>query len=591
MLTSYFNVLNSKFCYRDMKQSIRYFLSLLMLTALGCKKIVLVNISTDKAVYNPGDVVSFTIDDDLPATTRIRFRHLDQTVKQLPYSSRTWTWKTPSTDFTGYLVDLYSVDKGVEIIHGSIGVDVSSDWTTFPRYGFLSDFSQLSNSQMDDVIKNLSRYHINGLQFYDWSEKHHKPLAGTVSSPADNWLDIASRSTYKSTVQGYITRAHEAGMKAMSYNLCYGALNDAASDGVQNTWYMYTDVTHTSKKDFPLGAPFKSSIYLLDPSNSAWQQYIAARNMDMYAVYNFDGYHIDQLGDQGTLYNYNGGIINVANSFHPFIESMKKINPDKRLVFNAVNQFGQQGSIATAPVDFLYTEVWDNNYSDLSKIIIDNNSYSTKKTVLAAYMNAGKSGSAGTFNTPSVLYTDAVIFAFGGAHIELGEHMLGNLYFPNGNLQMPDDLKSSIVNYYDFSVAYQNLLRSGGVFNNPIISVSNNAYGISNWPPQLPPPVGPLQSKIYIVGKQVGSKQVLHLLNFSNNNTLDWNDPNGIKPPPTTTTGLKLSYTTTQPVSKIWFASPDINFGVARNLTFQRSGNIVTFEIPWLKYWDMIVIE
>lgn len=583
-----------------MKQIIQCLLTFLILTTVSCIKDdsttttptppasnpFTVNVSMDKAVYNPGDVVSFTIDKDLPSSAKIRFRHLNQTIQESAYSSRNWTWQTPPTDFKGYMVDLYSLENGQEIIHGSIAVDVSSDWTVFPRYGFLSKFSQLSNSDMDNVINNLSRYHINGLQFYDWGEKHHKPLAGTVASPSNNWLDIANRTIHKATVQAYIAKAHQAGMKAMSYNLCYGALNDAASDGVQESWYTYKDISRTTKSVFNVPGFLKSPIYLLDPSNTNWQQYIAARNADMYAVYNFDGYHIDQLGDWGPVYNYNGGLINFAASFNPFIQSMKTLNTGKRLVFNAVNQFGQQGSIATAPVDFLYTEVWgtNQNYSDLANIILNNNSYSnnTKKTVLAAYMNYDKAENPGYFNTPSVLYTDAVIFAFGGAHIELGEHMLGKEYFPNSNLKMPDDLKSSLINYYDFAVAYENLLRSGGTFNNPIISVTNNAFGINNWPPQ--------QGKICIVGKVVGNKQILHLLNFTNN-SMDWRDTNGKKTTPNTATNIKLSYTTTQTISKIWLASPDTDFGVAKQIAFQQSGQKVTFTVPLLKYWDMIVVE
>jgi dextranase len=413
--------------------------SLLLIT--GCNKndednpdtipgnTISVNISTDKAVYKPGDIVSFTADKDLPATALIRYRQLNQTVNEVSYSSRSWTWQTPSTDFTGYLIDLYSIENEKEVVYGTVAVDVSGDWTKFPRYGFLSKFGQLTNSEMDNVIAGLKRYHINGLQFYDWTEKHHKPLAGTVSSPSDDWLDIARRPTYKSTVQYYISRAKEAGIKTMSYNLCYGALNDAALDGVDNSWYLYKDAAHTNKVVFDIGSFLKSPIYLTDPSNTNWQQYLAGRNTDMYSVFNFDGFHIDQLGNQGTVYNYNGESVNLAASFGPFIESMKTLNPDKRLVFNSVNQFGQEGSIATSSVDFLYTEVWGPNdkYSDLAGIIKNNDTYSsnTKRSVLAAYMNYNKAENPGSFNTPSVLFTDAVIFAFGGAHLELGEHMLG----------------------------------------------------------------------------------------------------------------------------------------------------------------------
>lgn len=547
---------------------------------------IAVNISTDKAVYKPGDIVTFTADKDLPASTLIRYRQLDQTVSEVSYSARSWTWQAPSADFTGYLIDLYSSENGKEVVYGSVAVDVSSDWTNFPRYGFLSKFGQLTNGEMDNVISNLARYHINGLQFYDWTEKHHKPLAGTISSPSDDWLDIARRPTYKSTVQYYITKAKEAGMKTMSYNLCYGALNDATSDGVEESWYLYKDAAHTNKAVFDIGSFLKSPIYLTDPSNTGWQQYLAAGNTDMYSVFSFDGYHIDQLGNQGTLYNYNGATVNLASTFGPFVESMKTASPGKRLVFNSVNQFGQEGSIATSSVDFLYTEVWGPNdkYSDLAAIIKNNDTYSsnTKKTVLAAYMNYNKAENPGSFNTPSVLFTDAVIFAFGGAHLELGEHMLGKEYFPNSNLQIPEDLKSLLIKYYDFSVAYQNLLRAGGTFNNPSLTSINSSYSVNNWPPQ--------QGKITIAGKLVEGRQIIHLFNFISNTT-DWRDTDGAKTTPATIKDIKLSYTTSQTLSKIWIASPDADSGTARELSFQQSGNTVTFTVQSLLYWDMIVVE
>ena len=37
-----------------------------------------VNLSTDKAAYNPGDVVTITIDQDVPATTHVRYKQAGQ---------------------------------------------------------------------------------------------------------------------------------------------------------------------------------------------------------------------------------------------------------------------------------------------------------------------------------------------------------------------------------------------------------------------------------------------------------------------------------------------------------------------------------
>ena len=545
-----------------------------------------INFISDKAVYLPNSTINFTIDNSVPSTSKIRYRHLNETIQEINYSNQTWTWQAPSTDFKGYLVDIYNIENQREVIYGTIAVDVSSDWKKFPRYGFLSKFPQLSESHMDDVIDNLSRYHINGLQFYDWTEKHHKPLAGTVINPSENWIDIAFRPTYKSTVESYINKAHQKGMKAMSYNLCYGALDDAFGDGVQDEWYMYDDVNHTNKTVLDIGSFLKSPIFLMDASNSSWQQYIANRNSDMYSVYNFDGYHIDQLGDWGTKYTFDGQAINIANSYGSFIPAMKSEHPDKRLVMNAVNQYGQQGDIGNSDVDFLYTEVWNPNedYTDLADIIKNNYQYSnnTKNSVLAAYINYDLAESSGNFNIASVLFADAVIFAFGGAHIELGEHMLGKEYFPNENLQMTNELKKSLISYYDFSVAYQNLLRGGGTFNDPNLNCIDGIVSINNWPPQT--------GIVSVIGKIVGSKQILHLINFKSN-SLEWRDTNGTKSIPNTIENFQVSYTPTQNVNKVWFASPDLNFGNAFELDFQIDGNQILFIVPSLKYWDMIVIE
>lgn len=545
-------------------------------------------VTTDKACYTPGDEVSFTIDKNLPSAAKIRYRHLDSVVAQASFSGRTWSWKTPVSDFTGYMVDIYREEDGKDEIYGSIAVDVSSDWTHFPRYGFLSGFGKLSDSYMDSVMSSLNRYHINGLQFYDWEYEHHLPLAGTVSNPDSSWRDIANRVNYLVSVKRYISLAHQYNMKAMSYNLVYGALSDAASAGVSDQWYMYTDQRHVNKEILNLPAPlFKSNIYLLDPSNAGWQNYIAAKTNDAYAVYDFDGYHVDQLGDLNkNLYAYSGIPINLESSFGPFLSAMKTAAPAKRLVMNAVNQYGQQVSIARSPVDFLYTEVWQPNegYKDLATIIQNNDLWSnnTKRTVLAAYMDYNLANNPGYFNTQGVLFTDAVIFAFGGAHIELGEHMLCKEYFPNGNLQMKNDLSKALVRYYDFLVAYENILRGGGNFNTPDLVSADGKIQINNWPPA--------NGSVSVVGKDMGNRQVIHLINFANSVNFDWRDANGSQAQPQTFLNLAVSFTAAKTVKKVWLASPDIDGGVAEDIPFQQSGNSISFTLPSLQYWDMVVI-
>ena len=546
-----------------------------------------VSISTDKAVYKPGDNVTFTIAySSLPTTAKVRYKYANTTISESNITGSTWSWTTPASDFKGYIAEVYSLSNNVETIYATIGIDVSSSWSKFPRYGFLSEFGQLSDDNINAVINNLNRYHINGLQFYDWQNKHHKPLPMSGSVPASSWKDIGNRDIYFSTVEKYINAAHSYNMKAMFYNLVYGAWDYAEADGVNKEWYIFTDNTHTNRDIFALSSPFLSNLNLLDPGNTGWQNYMANETKNVYKYLSFDGYHMDQLGDRGTRYKYDGSFENLGTSFKPYIDAIKAAVPEKYNVMNAVAQYGQS-SIAAASSDFLYTEVWSpsDGFSDLANIIKQNNvlGNNTKNTVLAAYMNYDKANSVGYFNTPSILMTNAVIFAFGGDHLELGEHMLCKEYFPNSNLTMKDDLKQALVNYYDFLVAYQNLLRDGGTFNSVTITSTDNKLSISAWPAA--------QGKVAVFGKKFDNSQVIHLINFTNSTTQQWRDKNGIQVLPALVKDAKLLLTSDKTVKNIWIATPDIAGGASRKLNFAQIGNKVSFTLPELRYWDMVVVE
>lgn len=80
--------------------------------------------------------------------------------------------------------------------------------------------------------------------------------------PAASWKDIINRDIYFSTVEKYIAAAHSRNMKAMHYNLIYGAWKDAEADGTKKEWYVYTDNTHTNRDFHPLPTPpFLSNIF------------------------------------------------------------------------------------------------------------------------------------------------------------------------------------------------------------------------------------------------------------------------------------------------------------------------------------------
>jgi dextranase len=271
----------------------------------------------------------------------------------------------------------------------------------------------------------------------------------------------------------------------MSYNLIYGAWAGYGSDGsgVNYQWGLWYNTNCTSQanvalSDPPLATPY---LWLFDPGNSSWQSYIDGQEKDADEVYPFDGWQADGFGNIGTVYTCAGASVNLANEFSGFLTTAYN-TLGGNIVFNAVGQYGQQQIATNSDLAFLYTECWpflgQTTYDDLQNAIYNNDTWSsnTKASVLAAYpdqsyANSYSSTDPGFFNTPGVLYEDATIFASGGDHIELGDvdHMLDAPNYLNGNLYMTASLQQSMVNYYNFLTAYEDLLRGGETPNSNVI--------------------------------------------------------------------------------------------------------------------------
>ena len=529
-----------------------------------------ISLSTDKAVYKAGETVNFSASSMPEGAIYVRYKHLgEQLGTEQALTGNTWTWTAPAEDFKGYM----------------------ADWSRFPRYGFLATFGEMDAETCDGIVRDLNRLHINGVQFQDWHWKHHWPLAQdkVTGAPLETYIDIASRNTSLQTLRNYIASCHKYGMKAIFYNLCFGALDDAGEDGVKDDWYMYKDQDHQTIDMHELGAPFKSSIYLVNPANAEWLSYIGEKTDDVYETLEFDGYQIDQLGGRGTLYDYNGEEIDLAAGYAAFINEMKQKQPEKDLIMNAVSSFGAQQILGTGKTAFAYNELWESEaqFSDLKKVIDANISYGGEnmKTVFAAYMNYDKANNPGSFNTPGILLTDAVMFALGGSHLEMGEHMLCKEYFPNSNLGMSAELENAIIAYYDFMTAYQNLLRDGGTFNDVAVSSSDGTYAFKSWEPAA--------GNIITLAKEVGNRQTIHFLNFLNADSTSWRDLNGTMPEPSEVNNLSVTIQLPEnkTVESAWTASPDIECGASRTLAFTQEGQTVTLVVPSLKYWDMLVLE
>ena len=598
-------------------------------------------IETDKCSYSPSDTVTLTFSSTVPSGTRVRYRYMGDIIADTLLSSRTWTWTAPTEDFRGYMAEVYRPTEENDEMLATIAIDVSSDWTHFPRYGFVATFgSDKTLSKTKAEMKWLNRCHINGVQFQDWHYRHDWPLGGTREGGLwTTYKDIANRTIYTSAVKNYIKAQHDRGMKSIFYNLCFGVLDGWEELGIKPEWFIYKDKNHTTPDKHDLPDSWKSDIYVVNPGIEGWQSYLAERNDEVYSFLDFDGYQIDQLGGRGTVYDYDGNSINLRDGFSSFINHMKNRHPDKRLVMNAVSQWGASQIAGTGKVDFLYSEVWGNQagsslasgegrFANIKNVIDENLSLNPAlRSVLAAYMNYATDGK--NFNTPGIVMADAVMFALGGSHLELGgDHMLCREYFPYAGMKWHSQLEDWMTRYYDFLTAYENLLRDPWKERTNVKATCSDVT-INTWEP--------VANQVTLLAREVNGRQVVHLLNFTQEQTpsnsplkgekdlprpslkgreisakevstlrgdlegsdylLCWHDNQATRPWPKRFEALSIKLTGLSGMGKvrrIWVASPDYCGGAMQELTdykYASASGTITLTLPSLQFWTMIVIE
>ncbi|WP_332693537.1 glycoside hydrolase family 66 protein [Halalkalibacter lacteus] len=572
-------------------------------------------VTTDKAMYDPGDNVEIHIDlknskgSDFTGTIEINAKHLDSQVGSTIEKSFSLTndetdsiianWEAPSTDFKGYLLEVDVRDSSNNLLDSdTVGVDVSSSWTKFPRYGYVWDFTE--NVDASQRIEKLKDYHINALQYYDWKYRHHKPVADNL----EVWDDWTGREIYGDSIKSYISEAHDVNMVNMSYNMAYAAVSGYEDDGVKQDWALYySDNNDNGEGHFqfkmldetPTGI---THLYFFDMSNKEWQDYIFAESNKVFDVFEFDGWHSDTVGEWGEMQTADGKTLYVKDTYTEFLNAAKEAIGDKYLVFNPVGAQGIE-NVNISDVDVLYTEMWPwdrdrdgelyHSYYSLKKEIERAREESGGKSlVIPAYMSYdyGEANPGSPFNTSAVLLTGAAVYAAGGARMELGDdgNMLSNEYFPAQHLYMTEELEQRVAKQYDFIVAYQNLLRDGQTETTnriEVLNYDNNPYGDPN--------------TIWTYSKQDSNYEIIQMINLLGVSQNDWRANDGQKETPDKVSDFKVKYYYSNEVNSVWLASPDNNDGRSQELSFMKGrdeyGNYVEITVPSLEYWNMIYMS
>jgi len=545
--------------------------------------VVIRSIVFPKAYFNPGEPASWDItlesneSASIVLSTTITF--LDQVLEQKHQIVEIETgtsviagnWTPPSDAPRGYGVDIrLETKRGETITSNSSAFDVLENWTQNPRYGFLSDFSPERNDATQ-TIDELLRYHINGLQFYDWMYRHDQYL-----TQADPYFDPLGRLLSLHTVKALIDAAHVRGMAAMPYTAIYSASIPFYEQ--HKDWGLY-------KID---GTPYffgDNFLVIMDPRpDSPWTKHLLGEFSNILSETNFDGIHLDQYYSPQFGYDAQGNSYSLEQPVADMIDATKAIVTDARgekgtVIFNAVTNWPIV-TVAPSKEDVVYIEVWSpyTYYYELGLLITQAQQLGGgKPVVLAAYIDP-------QYKT-NVLLNDAIIFSNGGGHIELGEHgdYLADAYFPR--YKTPDaKLSAELKRYYEFAIRYQNVI-------GPQTHSGNQAYsgritlavGIETNPALT-------KNLVMPVIRESNDYTAINLINLLGLESGEWAKGTLTKPTPLGSTNLNISGVSRK-VSQILFSTPDTVGYALQQLDFTQTGNILIITIPYLAYWDMILIK
>jgi len=557
------------------------------------------SLTTDRSMYSPKETItaSAEISGTGKAEAAMTLRYLDQEVwtkkQEIDLGTGTWTFsfQAPERDFTGYSLEMRLYRDGTLLDYTMVGVDVSSDWNVFPRYGYVTKMDY-STKEVEESLNRLKNHHINGLFYYDVFDSQEKPLAGSTEQPAESWETLNRSTAKKQTLLDTINIGHKLNMKSFFYNLIFGVYDNYEQAGVKKEWGMYCDPLHYEQDGHHIGdiGWETKTFWLMNPANKEWQDFYIAAHKDLFSVYPYDGMQVDSLGSRGDRYDYDGNPIQLDNAYVPMLNRLSS-ELNKKVIFNPVSAYGLNQQLMGADYDIVYMEIWPADVKDLAslKTVVDNIYKFTggrKGTVIAAYMNYDAS-KAENFNTPSINYVNTMLMASGASHLELGDTgMLSSEYYPGKSMRISDALAEDVRNEYDFLVAYENLLRGTGlgeVNDDTIFDAGQTAKDFK------PGRVSSFTKVKHTDGEQ--DREILHLINLDGAVHDSWVDKGLAQQAPVIKENQTVTHTCTFVPTKVWVASPDYNGGMMQEIPFTVKGKKITFTLPYLEYYTMVVME
>ena len=532
-------------------------------------------IRPDKGFYLPGEQVRLHVAASDGARVRARVMFLTETIAvlnvPLVQGAAEISLQPPMDSPRGYGVDMELLDEADRILAvASTAFDVLDHWTQAPRYGFLSEFTS-ARADPDETMAWAARYHLNGLQFYDWQYRHEQLLPPEGS---DHYTDLLGREMSLSVVNALIEAAQSRNIAAMPYTAIYGASASFARE--HSDWALFSAP----------GQPYifgDNYLMIMNPApDTPWSRYLLDQYARVLDQTLFDGIHIDQYGAPMRGLDADGRLVHLDRAFPTFIDATADLVRQKRgddgaVIFNAVRNW-PLATVAPSQQDAVYIEVWEPYRSllDLYRIVAQAQQLSDgKPVIIAAYIPPQQE--------INVRLANALIFASGGYHIELGEPhaMLADPYFPQFGL-MDQHMQAVLRRYYDFAVRYENVL---ALDTRDATAERGGAVRLVDIPTQGTR----ARDRVVVVVRTGEHTEAFSLINLMGIDGEYWDSP--ITQSPVPQQNVIVTVDVQRPVGQVFMASPDQHDVSPRQIDFEVINGVLRFELPQLDYWSMFVLE
>jgi dextranase len=514
-----------------------------------------------KATFAPGEPIAIEVR-GTTGPTELKLHHLGRVVA------------TVTADGDG-IVELPPQLKGgygVDAPTASTAVDVLPDPLERARYGFVATYAP--GRDVEGVVENVRRLHLNAVQFYDWMYRHAK-----LVPPTEVFEDAMGQTVSLDSSRRLAAALRDAGSLPIAYAAVYAVGRDEWPEWERDGLF------HPDGSPWTLGDDF---LWNVDVTSERWLEHFTGDLKDAAGAGGFAGFHLDQYGQPKRALRADGTVVDLAEAFPALLERLSAELPDSRLIFNNVNDFPTWAT-ARAMQAAIYIEVWAPHVrlAHLAELVSKARAYDREKPIiLAAYLWTYASGGEEEAAAAERLQ-HAVVFSHGGTVLLHGENrnVLTEAYYVS-NHELGDDAREASRRCYDFAVRYGDLL-----FDRDAIDLTRQISGGLNQEivVEADVPVStdcePGSLWVRVVGTKNGL--VVHLVDLSQQSDDLWDAP---KKPARSLKGVRLRVERDGSAApRIELAHPEAPELVVLEPTFDGRHDVV--ELPAFGPWAMVLLR